>query len=135
MSDVIVVTGSVDISGAGVRTTSAQLFEQVDRGMSIVQISGFHRKGNSASQSGSQFVGFTLQAGVSGDWVTAIRAGNMTFGDGLITSGELYGMGTGDGGFASTTGLTTNEWLSVVGYGVNADFIFINPLITDTQRQ
>lgn len=135
MSDISVITGSVDISGNNVRMKALLLNETIDKGMSIVKISGEHRAGNNASETGAQFVGMTLQAGVSGDWVSVVNNGPMTLGTGLISSGALYGMGTGNGGIADITGLVSSNFVTVVGYGINSDFISINSTITNTQRQ
>ena len=135
MSDIVVVTGSVDISGANVRFKTVQLYETIDKGMGLVNISGQGRWGDNATQTGANFDGVALQAGVSGDWITTVRGGNITLGPGTASSGELYGFGTGNGGIADITGLTTNNWVSVIGYGVNDDVIFVNPVVTNTQRQ
>ena len=133
--DITVITGDIDISGGSVRMRSVQLFETIDKGMSIVQISGTYRAGNNTSETGANFAGVAIQAGVSGEWVTSVRGGAITLGTGTSSTGEIYGMGTGNGGIANITGLTTSDWVTTVGYGVNDNFIFINPVITDTQRQ
>ena len=138
--DIGVVTGDVDISGSNVRIQSTLLFETINKGMSLVQISGAYRASNNATATGANFRSIALEAGVSGDFITSVRAGAMTFGAGLISSGELYGVGTGDGGFGNITGTGTDgfvvdDWVTIVGYGLNDDFIFINPLITNKQRQ
>ncbi len=135
MSDIAVVTGSVDISGNRATMKSLLLSEAVDRGMIISRISGAYQMGNNTSQEDAWLAGMSLQAGVSGDWISTVIFGPMTLGTGLISSGALYGAGTGDGGIADITGLVSNNWVSVVGYGLNDDFIFINPIITNTQRQ
>ena len=135
MIDVVVVTGAVDISGANVRMNSIELFETIDKGMGITRVSGEYRATNNASQTGASFAGFALQAGVSGDWITSVRGGYMTFGPGLIESGAIYGVSTGNGAFGDITGLGTNDWVSQVGYGISDDVLFVNSVVTNTQRQ
>ena len=135
MSDIVVVTGSVDISGANVRMQSLQLYETVDRGRMLVNISGQGRLGDNSSRTGAIFAGMALQAGVSGDWISTVRAGNITLGPGTASSGEFFGFGTGLGGIADITGLTTNDWVTELGYGISDDVISLNPIVTNTQRQ
>ena len=108
--DIVVVTGDVDISGSNVRLQSALLYETIDKGMSMVEISGAYRASNNATVTGANFRVISLEAGVSGDFITSVRAGAMTLGDGLTSSGVLYGVGTGNGGIGDLTGFVSGVY-------------------------
>ena len=59
----------------------------------------------------------------------------MSLGAGIVKEGDIYVMSSNDGGIMDITGITATDFVSVVGYGLNDDFIFVKPIVTDKQKQ
>ena len=135
MADIVVDTGNLDISGQNVRIASVLIGESINPGESLTLISGEHFAGTNASSEDSEFVGISFKAGVSGEWISCIKSGPMSLGAGLVQEGNIYVMSSNDGGIMDITGITATDFVSVVGYGLNDDFIFVKPIVTDKQKQ